>query len=58
MEILEEYKNKIERYQKLEFLYLKEFSSVSNLLKNLGKEVVYLMDEEGKSFDSKTSVFS
>jgi len=51
-ELLEEYKLKIGRYQKIDFEFLGEFKSLENLLEKFEGKKVYLLDEDGKEFTS------
>ena len=54
LELLEEYKLKISRYQKFDFDFLGEFKGVEELLKKYEGKKVYLLDEDGKEFTSQT----
>lgn len=55
LEIMEEYKQKISRYQKIDFEFLNSFEGVEKLiekLKNKNVSKIYLLDEDGKEYTS------
>lgn len=53
LELLEEYKQKISRYQKIELKFLEEFIGIEKLLEKFSGRKVYLLDEDGKEFSSQ-----
>lgn len=55
LEILEEYRMKISRYQKTDFEFLSNFETVEKLIEKLKSKnatKIYLLDEDGKEFTS------
>jgi 23S rRNA (pseudouridine1915-N3)-methyltransferase len=55
--IIAEYNKRISRYQDIELVYLKEFSTVDNLLTELNSKYksnkIFLLDEDGIKFSTK-----
>jgi 23S rRNA (pseudouridine1915-N3)-methyltransferase len=54
LEILEEYKQKVSRYQKIELVFIDDFKTLDVLLEKRGSKdkKIYLLDEDGKDYDS------
>lgn len=54
LEILEEYRLKIGRYQKIELVYIDDFKSLETMLEKRTRndKKIYLLDEDGKEYDS------
>jgi 23S rRNA (pseudouridine1915-N3)-methyltransferase len=55
LELVEMYKERIGRYQKIDFLYLNDFNGVEKYLEKVdtrGKQI-YLLDEDGTEYSTK-----
>lgn len=53
LEVMEEYKLKIGRYQKFEFEFLNTFSGIDGLVNKYKGKKIYFLDEDGKEFTSE-----
>ncbi len=54
LEIIEEYKLKISRYQKIDFDFLNSFDGIEKLVEKYKGKKVYLLDEDGKEYTSES----
>lgn len=55
LELVEEYKERIGRYENIELLFLKDYDSTEKYLEkmNVGGRQIYLLDEDGEEYSSK-----